>query len=181
MCTEHELRLTSDCIASYHYQHDSINGKDIQDYAVVDIIPSYNVNPFTVRRIPVTAFMDNNNDNAVIMGGKRTEVGWGDFRDFDTNFSFCRRFCHPPQIFFIGQYSKRWGYVSNDGFPNMYKRNMIQCDLKLKKGDSGGLLFFEGGVPGEFTALGILSMIHGDVSFFTSLSECFDHDLFELP
>ena len=63
----------------------------------------------------------------------------------------------------------------------MYKRNMIQCDLKLKRGYSGGLLFFEGGVSGQLTALGILSMIHGDFSFFTSLSECFDHDLFELP
>jgi hypothetical protein len=113
VCTAHGLRLTSDATASYHYQHDSINGKDIQDYAVVDIIPSYNVSPFTVNRIPSTDFIDNDG-NAVLMSGKITEVGWGDFRDFDTHFSFCGRFCRSPKqrVFFIGQYSERWGFVS---------------------------------------------------------------------
>ena len=130
-------------------------------------------------------FVDNDNDNAVSVNGK---INYIDDTVGVDHLNFFRRFRNPQiperqRVFFLGQHSKRWGYVkSNDAITNKYKRYMIECDLKLTYGDSGGLLFYESDVQGKLIALGVLSMIDviQGVSYFTSLSVCFEPNLFEL-
>jgi len=134
------VRLTTNATAKYHRQEDCLNGGHSQDYAVVDIIPRSSVfaestNYFdlsTVNEINQD-FLDNNDSNAVNVNGK--------IIDLDSRLNFYRRFCNPQiserqRVFFLGQHSKRWGYVSREGVTDLYKRNMIRCDLKLRKGDS---------------------------------------------
>ena len=189
VCTAQGIRLSStDVFAGYHFQHECINGRHSQDYAVVDIFPSISYIDERASHNTIKAFFDDNdNRNKVKINGKIIAVGW-DFRNDDSLLNFYQIFVNPPnsekkKVFFLGQHSKRWGYVRR--INHMFKVNMIECDLVLEKGDSGGLLFCPlHDNPKELLALGILSMIdvaNKGISYFTSLHECFDHDLFELP
>ena len=102
---------------------------------------------------------------------KVTKVGW-DLQDVESTLEFFDKFVNPPRthqqkVFFLGQHSKKWGYVMD--IDHTYKYCMIKCDMQLEKGDSGGLLF----CPGRdinLIALGILCMIdkNAGVSYFTS-------------
>ncbi len=109
----------------------------------------------------------------VLLDRKVTKVGW-DLQDDESNLEFFDTFVNPshPQkqkVFFLGQHSKKWGYVMD--IDRTYKYCMIKCDMQLEKGDSGGLLFCqEGNDPVKLIALGILCMIdkNAGVSYFTS-------------
>ena len=188
VCTAHGIRLSTDAVAGYHFQHECINGRRSQDYAVIDIIPGTSYFDERASHNTIRAsFYDNKNREKVKINGKITNVGW-DFENDDTRLDFYQIFVNRPnpekkKVFFLGQHSKRWGYVRR--INHTYKVNMIECDLELKKGDSGGVLFCpKHDNPEELLALGILCMIdvaNKGISYFTSLHECFDHMFFELP
>jgi hypothetical protein len=60
---------------------------------------------------------------------------------------------------------------------------MIVCNLKVIKGDSGGLLFYKDEADKKLKALGILSLFCEEnvTAYFSSFSECLDVRKFELP
>ena len=141
MCTAHAVRLTSNASARYHYQDVCISGLNAEDYAVVDIIPSPSViaestNYFDLNTVNMInqVFVDNDGSDAVNVHGKIMYVGG----DFVSSGDFAILRFRRGSGAGLGQHSKRWGYVSSgDAITDNYKCYMIQCDLKLEKGDSG--------------------------------------------
>jgi hypothetical protein len=92
------------------------------------------------------------------------------------------------KVYFLGQNNKSIGIVKrfnlNAKFP---KHCIIECTLKVKKGDSGGILFKHNTVKNEFIAVGICSYFLGDRledsgynSFFVPLTDL-DKSIYELP
>ena len=96
-------------------------------------------------------------------------------------------------VYFLGKHNKSYGTVTR--FSIKYVGNvehyMIQCQLRVQKGDSGGLLFKHNKASStnaeEFIADGICStfirtdnQIYGDISYFVPLIDL-DQSIYEWP
>ena len=93
------------------------------------------------------------------------------------------------RVYFLGRHNKSFGEVkrfriNDEKFP---KHIIIECKLKIKEGDSGGILFKHDPAKEEFIAVGICSYYMGYwkedwgvESFFVPLTDL-DKSIYELP
>ena len=190
VCTFPSIRFANEEGARYYSEHNLIAGWCSQDYAVVDIDPFQSPleNPQNLNTITGERFYTSSGNFAdtICLTGVIRKVTNQFGRDWVDDFE--RDYCdrkRKRKVFFIGQRSKKCGYVS--GVSHNIKSCIIECsDMSLQEGDSGGLLFSQetdhAGCE-SLVALGILSMmdVNCNVAYFTSLSLCLDHRLFDLP
>jgi hypothetical protein len=115
------------------------------------------------------------------MSGKITEIFTTNLNDPVSRDNFEDNFIrNGRKVFFCGLYSQSWGYIIS--IDSSIKKNMLKCYVDNHFGDSGGLLFFQDENDDDnLKALGILSCDNSKHEvFFSTFSECFDKELFEL-
>ena len=173
-------------------QHISLTGRYSQDYSIVDIIMpplSSPINNHNHRfNFIDSQYFSDHDGKLTFLGGHITKIGmdpWSLLSE-DAIEKFQLSFCPPVaprRVFFIGQTSRKRGLIK--AISHSFKVCMIACEMRLEKGDAGGLLFCENeeGEGDQLIALGVLSMIDeaAEMAYFTALSACYDPDLFELP
>jgi hypothetical protein len=92
------------------------------------------------------------------------------------------------EVYFLGQHNKSKGKVTGFLIPGNANQIMIMCNLKVQRGDSGGVLFKpipesrDNNNKVKCTAVGICSYfnIKNGVSYFVPLTDL-DESIYELP